>query len=76
MSPKTLSQLQSDAVHLMVLLSTLRAALPDDRADSDVDTRFAVGWAFRMASELSNNIDLLDIHQQEAATPKGGRSER
>lgn len=76
MNLKTLEQIQTEATHLMVLLSTLHAALPDDSAEDEVNTRFVVGWACRMANELSNDIDLFDIHQQEATRAKGGRSER
>lgn len=63
MQIKTLEQIHFDAVKISALLRTLHAALPDDLADSETDTRFMVGWACQLAQELANDVDLLDLCQ-------------
>lgn len=68
---KTLEQIHFDATKLSVLLRTLHAALPDDPIDSVTDTRFIVKWACQLATELSNDVDLLDLSLHGAGIRSG-----
>lgn len=76
MKTKTLEQIHFDAVKISALLRTLHVALPDDLMDRETDTRFIVGWACDLVTELSNDIDLLDLSQCRAmGEAKGGANE-
>lgn len=76
MTTKTLEQIRFELVRLSALLRTLHVALPDDPMDSETDTRFMVGWACEMATELANDVDLLDLRLNSAAANKTKASGR
>lgn len=76
MTTKTLEQIHFELVRLSALLRTLHVALPDDPMDSKTDTRFMVGWACEMATELANDVDLLGLRQRGAVVNSIKASER
>lgn len=76
MKTKTLEQIHFELVRLSALLRTLHVALPDDLMDSKTDTRFMVEWAHQLATDLANDVDLLDMSQCRAvnnSTKASGR---
>lgn len=56
-----IARLHAKAVELMVLLEATHAVMPDDAPNQDASYRFLVGMCHRMADDLQEQMDMLDI---------------
>ncbi len=56
-----LARLHAKAVELTALLEVIHAAMPEDKPEQEASYRFLLGMAHRMADDLQEQMDGLDV---------------